>query len=108
MRSWTRSWRLGSTRTSWSREPGTPGDLVPWHGGTIMKVKMFEDGFSLSGGVGQGSDGFVRLEKQINDFLADNSRVKVVDLRLTSNAAPVGDYVTHYIVVAVLLYEELT
>jgi hypothetical protein len=46
------------------------------------------------------------LEKEINEFLASDPRFRLIDVKLSSNAAPVGERVAHYGLSALLIYEE--
>jgi hypothetical protein len=70
-----------------------------------MKVKLFQEVIGLSRGQGDGKE-FGGIEKQINEFLASNPKIHVIDVKLTSHAAPVSDIVTNYALMALLLYNE--
>jgi len=70
------------------------------------KVKLFQAVVSISPGASSQSGDFQPLEERINEFLMDNPRAKPVDIKLTSNAASVGNTVTNYGLVAMLIYEE--
>ena len=69
-----------------------------------MRVKVFQDVVSVSSVSGGG--GFEHLEADINRFLEERQDIRLVDLKLASHAAPVGDIITNYGVVAALVYEE--
>ena len=69
------------------------------------KVKLFLKIASVSPGIDLQPD--LAIEKEINDFLADSS-VTLIDIKLSSNAAPVGDRVAHYSVTALVIYEQAT
>ena len=68
------------------------------------KVKLFQNVVSVSPGGGLGDE--FSLEKDINAFLAANSNIKLIDIRLSSNAAPVGERATHYGLCALVIYED--
>jgi len=68
------------------------------------RVKLFQNVVSVSPGVGLGST--FTLEKEVNDFLASDDKIKLIDIKLSSNAAPVGERVTHYGLCALVIYEE--
>ena len=70
-----------------------------------MKVKLFQFAVVVSLGVKTRSD-FSPIEKNINEFLRVNPNIRVVDIKIASNAAPVGDSLTNYGMQALLLYEE--
>jgi len=70
-----------------------------------MKVKFFEKVLHLSAG-GDPDGRFSDLEDDINNFLAKHPHIQIRHLKLTSLAAPVGDMVTNYGIVAVLVYDE--
>jgi hypothetical protein len=69
------------------------------------KVKLFQQVASVSPGVDL-QRGFA-IEKEINDFLADGS-ITLVDIKLSSSAAAVGDRIAHYGLTALLIYEQTT
>jgi len=66
-------------------------------------VKLFSRVSSVSPGIDLQRD--FEIEKEINDFLADGN-ITLVDIKLSSNAAPVGDRVAHYGVTALVIYEQ--
>lgn len=66
------------------------------------KVKLFLKIASVSPGIDLQPD--LSVEKEINDFLADEN-IALVDIKLSSSAAPVGDRVAHYAVSALVVYE---
>ena len=66
-------------------------------------VKLFQQVASVTPGIDLQRE--FGIEKQINDFLADKN-IKLIDIKLASNAAPVGDRVAHYGVTALLIYEQ--
>ena len=68
------------------------------------KVKLFQNITSVSPGVDLRSE--LTLEKEINAFLASNSGIRLVDIKLSSNAAPVGERVAYYLLAALLIYED--
>jgi hypothetical protein len=68
------------------------------------KVKLFQNVISVSPGIDLASE--FTVEKDINAFLASNPTIKLVDVKLSSNAAPVGDRITYYALCALLIYEE--
>ena len=70
-----------------------------------MKVKLFQYVVGVSAGNTKSGD-FGKLEEQINAFLDENPEIQPIDLKLTSHAAAVGNLVTNYSVVAVLMYEQ--
>ena len=70
-----------------------------------MKVKLFQWAIGVSLGVKTSSD-FSRIEKDINEFLRVNPNIRVVDIKIASNAAQVGDSLSNYGMQALLLYEE--
>ena len=72
-----------------------------------MKVKFFEHVVSISPG-GGGEGNFAEVEVRINEFLAENPGIRVLDVKLAALAAPIGDLVTNYGVVAVLMYDDLS
>ena len=67
------------------------------------KVKLFQNVASVSPGVDLKRE--YTIEKEINDFLAD-PRITLIDVKLSSNASPVGDRVAHYGLTALVIYEE--
>jgi hypothetical protein len=67
------------------------------------KVKLFQNVVSIIPGGGIG--GTFTLEKEINDFLSSNSSIRLIDIKLSSNAAPVGERVTNYGLCALVIYE---
>jgi len=67
------------------------------------KVKLFLAIASVSPGIDLQPD--FGIEKQINDFLADGN-ITLIDVKLSSNAAPVGERVAHYSVTALVIYEQ--
>jgi hypothetical protein len=67
------------------------------------KVKLFLNIASVSPGIDLQRD--FSIEKEINDFLAD-SNITLIDIKLSSHAAPVGDRVAHYAVSALVVYEQ--
>ena len=69
------------------------------------KVKLFFTVASVSPGINLQPD--LSIEKEINDFLSDGNTT-LIDIKLSSNAAPVGDRVAHYSVTALVLYEQKT
>ena len=71
-----------------------------------MKVKLFQTVVSVSPG-GSGSNDFNILESEINNFFEIHPEIRVIDLKITSNAAPVGDILTNYGLIAMLMYDEL-
>lgn len=68
------------------------------------KVKLFQDVVSISPGGGLGSQ--FTIENKINDFLGSSTQIKLIDIKLSSNAAPVGERVTNYGLCALVIYEE--
>lgn len=68
------------------------------------KVKLFQNISSVSPGVDLQRE--TTLEKEMNEFLAGNAGIKIVDVKLSSNAAAVGDRVAHYGLFALVIYEE--
>jgi hypothetical protein len=68
-------------------------------------VKLFQQIASVSPGVDL-QRGFA-VEKEINDFLAD-ANIKLIDIKLSSSAASVGDRIAHYGLTALLIYEQTT
>ncbi|HKU61047.1 MAG TPA: hypothetical protein VJQ44_07525 [Gemmatimonadales bacterium] len=71
-----------------------------------MRVKLFQNVVSVSAGSSPGRGNFGLLESDINKFLDEHPSLRVIDLKITSNAAPVGNIVTNYGAIAILLYEE--
>ena len=69
------------------------------------KVKLFQSIVGASPGLDLKRE--VTLEKEINEFLASDAKIRFIDVKLSSNAAPVGDRVAYYGVSALLIYEEL-
>jgi hypothetical protein len=67
------------------------------------KVKLFQNIVSVSPGLNLQRE--FTIEGEINEFLA-NPAIKLIDVKLSSNAAPVGDRVAHYGLSALLIYEE--
>jgi len=67
------------------------------------KVKVFLKIASVAPGINLQPD--LAIEKDINDFLA-NENVTLIDIKLSSNAAPVGDRIAHYCLTALVLYEQ--
>lgn len=67
------------------------------------KVKLFLKIASVTPGVDLRPD--LSIEKEINDFLADEN-IALVDIKLSSSAAPVGDRVAHYVVSALVVYAQ--
>jgi len=67
------------------------------------KVKLFQQIASVSPGVDLQRESV--LEKQINDFLAGKD-ITLVDIKVSSNAAAVGDRITYYSLVALVLYQQ--
>ena len=67
------------------------------------KVKLFQQVASVSPGIDL-QRGFT-IEKEINDFLAD-AKITLIDIKLSSSAAPVGDRIAHYGLTALILYEQ--
>jgi hypothetical protein len=72
---------------------------------TRTKVKLFQQVASVSPGIDLQRE--FSIEKEINDFLADTS-IKLLDVKLSSSAAPVGDRVAHYGLTALVIYEHTT
>jgi hypothetical protein len=70
-----------------------------------MKVKLFQSVVHVSGGNSSGGS-FDALEREVNNFLGANPQIRIVDIKLTSNAAPVGNVVTNYGIIALMIYEE--
>lgn len=68
------------------------------------KVKLFQSITSVSPGVDLQRE--MALEKEMNDFLAANAGIKLIDIKLSSNAASVGERVAYYGLSALLIYEE--
>jgi len=68
------------------------------------KIKLFQNVLTVSPGLSLGTD--FPLEKEINAFLAGHPNIKVIDIKLSSSAAPVGDRVAHYGLCALVIYEE--
>jgi hypothetical protein len=68
------------------------------------KVKLFQSVVSVSGGSSGGN--FSDIEQQINDFFSSNSQIELIDVRLASNGAPVGNIVTNYGLIALVIYME--
>ena len=75
------------------------------HPHSYAKTQLFECAVGVSFGVKTRSD-FSPIEKDINEFLRVNPNIRVVDIKIASNAAPVGDSLTNYGMQALLLYEE--
>lgn len=69
------------------------------------KVKLFQQVASVSPGVDLQRE--FAIEKEMNDFLADPG-ITVIDIKLASNAAPVGDRIAHYGLTALLIYQQTT
>lgn len=67
------------------------------------KVKLFQNIVSVTPGVDLKRE--FTLEKEINEFLASDASFKFIDVKLSSNAAPVGERVAHYGLSALLIYE---
>ena len=68
------------------------------------KVKLFQNVVSVSPGIDLRNE--FTLEKEINQFLASDAKIKLIDVKLSSNAAPVGERVAHYGLCALLIYEQ--
>jgi len=72
-----------------------------------MKIKCFEQKASTSmGPVGGWGKGLVSIETKINQFLADNPEISVVDIKLTGLAARIEHASPCFVAVAMVLYEE--
>jgi hypothetical protein len=67
------------------------------------KVKLFQNVVSIIPGAGAG--GTFTLEKEINEFLDGNPAIRLIDIKLSSNAAAVGERVTNYGLCALVIYE---
>jgi len=67
------------------------------------KVKLFQNVASVTPGIDLKRE--FTIEQEINDFLAD-PRITLIDVKLSSNAAPVGDRIAHYGLTALVIYEE--
>ena len=67
------------------------------------KVNLFQNVVSVSPGVGLAGE--FTLEKEINAFLS-GPNVTLIDVKLSSNAAPVGERITHYGLCALVIYAE--
>jgi hypothetical protein len=65
------------------------------------KVKLFESVASASQ-----PNGIEDLESRINEFLLQNPRVRLIDIKLISNPAPAGKSLTNPGCIALLIYEE--
>ena len=70
-----------------------------------MKVKSFHIISTVPAGRSSSDTDFTDIDKDINKFLSDNPNIKVVDIKLTAFAAPVGEHVTNYNIHAMLIYE---
>lgn len=68
------------------------------------RVKLFQNIVSVNPGLDLARE--FTLETEINTFLASDASIKLIDVRLSSNAAPVGDRVAHYGLSALLIYEQ--
>jgi hypothetical protein len=66
---------------------------------------MFQQIASVSPGIDL-QRGFA-IEKEINDFLANES-IEFIDIKLSGSAAAVGDRIAHYGLTALLLYKQTT
>ena len=70
------------------------------------KVKLFQNVISVTPGIDLASES--TLDNDINAFLAaHDTKIRLIDIKLSSNAAPVGDRITYYSFSALLIYEEL-
>lgn len=67
------------------------------------KVKLFQNIVSVSPGVDLKRE--LTLEKEINEFLASDGAIRLIDIKLSSSAAPVGERVAHFGLSALLIYE---
>jgi hypothetical protein len=65
------------------------------------KVKLFESVASASQ-----PSGLDDLEARINEFLLQNPRVRLIDIKLISKPAPAGKALTPSGCIALLIYEE--
>jgi hypothetical protein len=68
------------------------------------KVKLFQNITSVSPGVDLQRES--ALEKEMNEFMAANAGIRIIDIKLSSNGAAVGDRVAHYGLFALMIYEE--
>jgi len=68
------------------------------------KVKLFQNVVTVTPGIDLRS--VFTLEKEMNEFLANDAVARVIDVKLSSSASPVGDRVAHYSLAALLIYEE--
>lgn len=70
------------------------------------KVKLLQNVVGVSPGLDLASS--LTVEKDINAFLASNEgKIKLIDVKLSSNASSVGDRVSYFALAALLIYEEL-
>jgi Sporulation protein Cse60 len=68
------------------------------------KVKLFQNILSVSPGVDLKAE--FTLEKEINAFLSENPGIKLVDIKLSGSAAPVGERSSNYGLYALVIYEQ--
>ena len=70
------------------------------------RVKLLQNVVGVSPGLELASS--LTVEKDINAFLASNEgKIKLIDVKLSSNAASVGERVSYFALSALLIYEEL-
>lgn len=70
-----------------------------------MKVKIFEKCLSVSTG-SYGGGSLKGIERDINDWLAKNPEIEVVDIRFSYAGAPVQDGPTNYGAMCLILYKD--
>lgn len=72
----------------------------------MTKVKLLQNVVGVSPGLDLQSS--LTVEKDINTFLASNDgKIKLIDIKLASNAASVGERISYFALSALLIYEEL-
>ncbi len=69
-----------------------------------MRVKIFQCDVTISTGQSEGGD-YSSLEEDLNSFFDENPGIRLIDIKVTSHAAPVGDGTTKYALIAMLIYE---
>ncbi|HXD52971.1 MAG TPA: hypothetical protein VN689_13815 [Burkholderiales bacterium] len=70
------------------------------------QVKLLQNVVSVSPGLNLTSE--LTVEKDINAFLASNEgKIRLIDIKLSSNAASVGERISYFALSALLIYEEL-
>lgn len=70
------------------------------------RVKLLQNVVSVSPGLDLANS--LTVEKDINAFLASNDgKIRLIDVKLSSNAASVGERISYFALSALLIYEEL-